>query len=64
MLLTGLLECLTRLHEWQHGLDKEKEWLPQATQVIRDIMAQHARDARTRGITPEEHVCKVIAVPG
>ena len=65
VLCPGLVDCLTGLHKWPHGLDaKEEKWLPQATQVTRDIMEKHARDARNRGISPHEHVRKILDAPG
>ena len=63
-LRAGLLDCLSRLHKWPDGLDEKEEWLAQATQIIRDIMARHVRDARNQGITPEKHVRKALSVPG
>ena len=64
LLRAGLLDCLSRLHKWPHGLGKKQEWLTQATQAVRDIMAQHVRDARNQGITPEERVRRALSFPG
>ena len=64
MVLAGLLDCLTRLHKWPRGLYEHQDWLAQASQVIRGSIAKHTRDACNQGITPEEHVRNVLAVPG
>ena len=63
-MLAGLLDCPTRLHKCPRGLYEHQDWLARATQVIRDSIAKHTRDAHTQGITPEEHVRNVLAVPG
>ncbi|CAL5223080.1 g5539 [Coccomyxa viridis] len=62
--LPGVWMCLFRLHRWPHGLGKDVKWLSQATQLIGDIMAKHARSAHEHGIPIEEHIYKVLAVPG
>ena len=65
MLLAGMVDCLIQLHKWPHGLDGNLEkWLPQATQVITGIMDKHARVARNQGISPQEHVRKLLDFPG
>lgn len=56
--------CLFRLHTWPQGLDKGLKWLHQATKLISDITAQHARAALDKGIQIEEHIRKILAVPG
>lgn len=63
-MLAGLLDCLTRLHKWPRGLYEHQDWLAQATQVIHDSIAQHARDAHPQGIPVEEHIRSLLAVPG
>ena len=64
MVLAGLLDCLIRLHKWPRGLYEHQDWLTQATQVTRDSIAKHTRDAHNQGITPEEHVRSLLGVPG
>ena len=60
----GVLELLMQLHTWPGGLDANPQWYSQTRQVLVGITAQHARDAQTQGMTSEEHICKVMAVPG
>ena len=55
---------LFRLHQWPHGLPSDLDWLGQATQIIDSITAQYAQDAQDQALTPEEHIRKVLAVPG
>ncbi|CAL5223082.1 g5541 [Coccomyxa viridis] len=62
--LPGVWMCLFRLHTWPQGLDKGLKWLHQATKLISDITAQHARAALDKGIQIEEHIRKILAVPG
>ncbi|CAL5227138.1 g10049 [Coccomyxa viridis] len=64
VLFYGMLECLSRLHRWPHGLDKGAKWLTQATQLVRNITAQLARDAGRLGRRPERHIHIVLTVPG
>ncbi len=60
----GVLECLVRLHEWPHGLRSSREWLHEVTMLMADITEQHGNDACDRGISPEEHIRNISAVPG
>ena len=60
----GVLESLERLHTWPHGLEANLEWYLQTRQILVTITAQHSKDAHDHGISPEEHIRKVMAVPG
>ena len=64
VLRAGLWDCLSGLHKWPHGFDKDQDWLPQAAQVIRGGMAEHARIARSQGIPPEEHIRRIVTNAG
>ena len=54
--------CVLNGHKWPHGFDIEA--ISQATRLIHDITAKHVRDAHAQGISPEERIRKVTAVPG
>ena len=55
---------LFRLHKWPHGFNKELTWLRQAIELPDDITAKHSREAHKLGISREEHIRNVLAVPG
>ena len=60
----GVLDHLFRLHKWPQGFDKAGKWSILATQLILNITAQHASNARDQGIQREEHTRNFLAVPG
>ena len=55
---------LFRLHKWPHGFDKELTWLCQATEMLEAITARHSREAHDQGVSREEHIRSVLAMPG
>ena len=64
LLHAGLQDCLLGLHTWWRDVGEEPKWLAQAVQLVRNIFAQHAQEARDQGILPEDHLRSIIAVLG